>query len=55
MDVNDGSDFEDGDASIGGASGGLERACEALFGEYTVLAPGVQIVLDGRPVSCSFD
>lgn len=23
----------------------------ALFGSYTVLAPGVQIVLDGRPVS----
>ena len=24
---------------------------EALFGGYSVLSPGVQIVLDGRPVS----
>lgn len=24
---------------------------EALFGQYSVLSPGVQIVLEGRPVS----
>ncbi len=24
---------------------------DALFGDYSVLSPGVQIVLDGRPVS----
>lgn len=34
---------EDDNAVAGGA--------EALFGSFSVLSPGVQIVLDGRPVS----
>jgi hypothetical protein len=36
--------------SVGDCGGGDCRADE-LFGCYTVLAPGVQIVLEGRPVS----
>ncbi len=35
---------EDDDRSV-------DCGADALFGCYTVLAPGVQIVLDGRPVS----
>jgi hypothetical protein len=38
------TEAEDGDPAADGGA-------DALFGSYSVLAPGVQIVLDGRPVS----
>ncbi|MEM9059241.1 MAG: hypothetical protein AAGD13_02160 [Pseudomonadota bacterium] len=47
--------FDDGES--GGAetaSGSVSEFTEnALFGEYSVIAPGVQIILEGRPVSFS--
>lgn len=35
----------------------LERgdSTSAMFGEFAVIGPGVQIILDGRQVSCSLD
>lgn len=41
----DGLAHPEDEASAGGCG------ADALFGCYTVLAPGVQIVLEGRPVS----
>ena len=38
------AEAEDDEAAGGGGADGL-------FGGYSVLAPGVQIVIDGRPVS----
>lgn len=33
------------------ADGHLMGYADELFGDYSVLSPGVQIVLEGRPVS----
>ncbi len=43
---DDTESFAKADEDHGGDDG-----ADALFGEYAVLSPGVQIVLDGRPVS----
>lgn len=45
---NDGGDVvEQEDAS----SAHISEGAELVFGNYTVLSPGVEIVLDGRTVS----
>lgn len=33
------------------AASAAPRGTEALFGDYSIRGPGVQIILDGRPVS----
>lgn len=43
---------DDGDVSEQGEfETVLARDTEALFGSYAVLSPGVEIVLEGRPIS----
>ncbi|MEL6997261.1 MAG: hypothetical protein AAFP68_03290 [Pseudomonadota bacterium] len=47
--------FDDGESAGGEtASGSVSEFTEhALFGDFAVIAPGVQIILEGRPVSYS--
>lgn len=45
--LDDSEAFEQDDTDAPVRAGGAE----ALFGDYSVLSPGVQIVLEGRPVS----
>jgi hypothetical protein len=44
---NDTEPFAQSEEDEAGGDGGAD----SLFGCYSVLAPGVQIVIDGRPVS----
>lgn len=49
------SEDDDGYSELDGGERGVADGYNTdLFGEYSVVSPGVHIVLDGRPVSRQF-
>lgn len=51
FDVSDNFDDGEGGRDDGRGEGHIDSADVLSFGQYAVLAPGVQIILDGRAVS----